>query len=172
VVLEDPKRAGWKPVSPPGGVEETASAYRFALDLKPGETRSEILVFEMPRLETLRITELDDARLAAVTASDAIEPKAKQAFAELAKLRRSAADKKGAVQRVKTQLDALTADQARLRDNLGAVDKGSALHKRYMDKLAEEENQLETQQAARAKAEDESHAADAALAGYIAQMSF
>ena len=60
--LEQPKLAGWRLVAPAEpAVEETALAYRLALDLKPGETRTLSIDFEQPREETYRVGDFTDA---------------------------------------------------------------------------------------------------------------
>ena len=171
LVLEQPKLGGWHLVAPPeAGVEQTADAYRIAVDLKPGENKTVTLMLEMPRLQVLRVANLDDATIAEMTSSKDIDPTARQAFGELAKLRRVAADQQAAEQKIAAALGALKDDQARIRENLAQVDRDSALHKRYIDKLAQQETQFEQLEDAASKAADATRAANAAVAAYIAKL--
>lgn len=172
VLVEQSMIAGWKLVEPAGkDVEATASAYRVAVDLKPGESKTVTFVFEAPRIESTRIADFDDRSLAQVTATREIEPTVRNALAELARLRRVVAEKQTAETQIKTEIAALTEDQARIRANLNTVDRDNALHKRYIEKLSQEETRLEALQADRAKAAEATHAAQAAVDAYIAKLS-
>jgi chromosome segregation ATPase len=164
--------AGWKLVEPAEkSVETTATAYRVAVDLKPGEAKTVTFVFEAPRIESTRIADFDDRSLAQVTATREIEPAVRNALVELARLRRVVAEKKQAEAQIKAEIAEITEDQTRIRANLESVDKESALHKRYIEKLAQEETRLEALQADRAKAADATRAAQASVDAYIAKLS-
>jgi hypothetical protein len=171
LVIEQAKAGGWSLVTPPeNSVEQTADAYRIAVDLSPGESKTVTLALEAPRLQTLRIANLDDVTIAEVSSSKEIDPAAKRAFDDLARLRRVAADKHAAEGNIAAELGALKDDQTRIRENLAQVDKESALHKRYIEKLAQQETQFEQLQAAAAKAADETRAASAAVNAFIAKL--
>lgn len=163
---------GWTLVEPAGKtVEETATAYRVAIDLKPGETQSLRFTLEHPREETLRVLDIDDQELGVFVKDTALAPPVRTALGELARLRRVVADKKAAAERIDAAIAGITDDQGRIRENLERVDKESALHKRYIEKLADEETRIEGLQADRAKAADETRAAQAAVEAYIAKLS-
>jgi hypothetical protein len=172
VIVEQPLMPGWKLIEPAGKtVEETASAYRASLDLKPGETQSLRYVLERPTEETLRILDTSDDRLGAIATSTAIDPAVRAALSELARLRRAVAEKTAAEERIKTEISGMSEDQARIRANLERVDKDSALHKRYLEKLAAEETRIEALQAQSAKAADDTRAATSAVEAFIAKLS-
>ncbi|HKF72749.1 MAG TPA: DUF4139 domain-containing protein [Stellaceae bacterium] len=171
VIVEQPLMSGWTLIAPGKGVAETVSAYRASLDLKPGETESLRFVLERPNEELLRILDTDDEQLGAIAKSTAIDPAVKAALAELARLRRVVAEKQAAVSRIETAIGDIAEDQSRIRANLESVDKESALHKRYIEKLAAEETRIEALQADRGKADDETRAATDAVAAYIAKLS-
>jgi len=167
LIIEQAMQPGWKLVEPKGHVDETANAYRVTLDLKPGEAATAPFVFEQPRFEELRITDLGQDRIGVVVASPAIDPAVKSAFAEIARLRQQAAAAKATADRLKQQITELTQDQQRIRANLESVDRESALHKRYMAKLDDEETQLESLQTQSAKADEDAAAKADYLAAYI-----
>jgi hypothetical protein len=170
LVIEHRKREGWK-LTEPDRAEETASAWRVAVDLKPGETRTVTLALETPVFESIRIAEIDDLRIAAVTANRNIDPAIKQALTELARLRRVASEKQAAEERISADMEALKADQERIRDNMAHVDKDSALRKRYMEKLTAQETQFEGLQASAVKAAEATRAANEAINAFIAKLS-
>ena len=66
LMIEHPKTEGWKLVEP-GGAELTASAYRFTVDLKAGETKTVTVTFESPVIETLRVADMPKDIIAEVT---------------------------------------------------------------------------------------------------------
>jgi Domain of unknown function (DUF4139) len=171
LIIEHGKRNGWALVAPSGGAEETASAYRIPVELKAGETRTLTVALETPQFESVRIADLDDRRIAAITATREIDASVSKALAELASLRRTAADKSGAERAIKSELEALTADQARIRENLARIDPNSALKKRYMEKLTAQEERFETLQASATSAADATRAAQAAIDAFIAQLA-
>ena len=171
LIIEHGKRDGWALIAPTGGAEETASAYRIPVELKPGETRILTVALETPQFETVRIADLDDRRIAAITATREIDASVSKVLAELARLRRAAADKSAAERAVKSELEALSADQARIRENLARIDPNSALKKRYMEKLTAQEERFETLQASATTAADATRAAQAATDAFIAQLA-
>jgi hypothetical protein len=172
IVVEQPMSPGWTLVEPAGKtVEETANAYRFAIDMKPGETQGVRFTLERPRDETLRILDIGDDELGAFVKSTELAPSVRTALGELARLRRVVADKKTAAERIDRAIAGITEDQTRIRANLERVDKESALHKRYIEKLADEETRIEGLQADRAKAADDTRAAQAAVEAYVATLS-
>ena len=171
LLLEQAKAGGWTLVQPPeNSVEQTADAYRVAVDLKPGENKTVTLALEAPRLQSIRIGTLDDATIAEVVSSKDIDAPTRQSFSELARLRRTVADKRAAEQKIAAELGTLKDDQARIRDNLAQVDKGSTLHKRYLEKLAQQETQFEQLQSDAAKAADATREAGAAVDAFIAKL--
>jgi hypothetical protein len=170
LIIEHPKTEGWKLVEP-GGAELTASAYRFTVDLKAGETKTVTIAFESPVIETLRVANLSKDIIAEVTDNGGVDPAIKRAFADLARLRRVLADKQAAEAQFRDKLEALKSDQSRIRDNIAKIGPDSALYKRYLEKLTEQETQFETLQAAADKAAAETRAASASVDSFIAGLT-
>lgn len=119
-------------------VEETAAAWRFAVDLQPGETRT--LSYAVDRDEEQTIAMDDDAdELAAVTGLPGLSPGARAALERIAALRAAQAAREAERDRLNTQREAVEADEQRLRDNLGAVQPGEALRTRLVRQLDADE---------------------------------
>jgi hypothetical protein len=169
VIIDHPKMAGWTLVAP-GGTEETAGAHRLTVALKAGEAQTVMAVLEMPVLETLRVADMADDQIAEVTDTRSVATEIKNAFAELARLRRLLAQRQAEEEQIKAKIATLQTDQARIRDNLERVDRDSGLHKRYVEKLNEQETQFETLQVTADKAAESSRAASAAIDAYIASL--
>ncbi len=173
LIVEQAKYAGWHLVDPvEDAVDQTASAYRPVINLSAGESKTLTLTLERQGALEIKVADCDANRIAQIDASSEIDPAVKQAFVQLAQLRRVVADKRFAHEEIAQDMTAVTEDQPRIRENLAKIDKGSALYRRYTDKLADQETKLEALQTANAKAEDELRAATAAVDAYIAKLNF
>jgi hypothetical protein len=170
LIIEHARPQGWKLVDP-GNAELTASACRITVDLKPGETRTVSIAFETPINETLHISDMKEHQIIELTDTQSIDPAIKRAFSELARLRRILSDKKAAEEQIRTRIENIRADQERLRANLSQVDKDSALHKRYVEKLDAQETAWDDNNRAYAKAMEETRAATAAIDEFVAKLS-
>lgn len=172
VLVEQAKQEGWHLVAPEErAIEQTASAWRASIDLKPGEGKTLTFALETPVTDTIRMLDVTEEQIGAIAQAPQIDPAVKNALAELARLRRVVSDKQAAEQQIAKGLDALRQDQARIRENMARVNQGSALYKRYVDKLGEQETQFEKLQSDAAKASDETAAATAAINAYIAKLT-
>jgi Domain of unknown function (DUF4139) len=170
LIIEYPKTPNWTLVEP-DKAELTASAYRIGVDLKAGESKTVTVRLESPATETLRVADMSKEQIALVTSTSAIDPAVKAAFAKLAQLRRVVDDKQAAETELHGKLEALQSDQSRIRDNIGKIGPDSALYKRYLEKLTEQETQIEKLQAAIDHAAAETRAANAGVDSFIAQMT-
>jgi hypothetical protein len=172
LLLEQRKLENWKLLEPPErSVEQTATQYRAVVDLKPRESKTVKFVTEAPSFEGIRIVDVNDEQIAEIAASREIGDGVKSALAELVRLRSSLAEKQTAEQHLKSRIDEMKVDQARIRENLAKIDKESALYRRYIEKLSQQESEFEGLQAASAKAAAETQAARAAIDAYIAKLS-
>jgi hypothetical protein len=170
LIIEHPKMpADWTLVEP-SSADVTASSVRTTLELKAGETKDVTITFETPLSETLHIANVNERQIAEVTESQTLDPAIKQAFAELARLRRVLAEKQAAEGQIKEKIAAIHTDQERIRDSLAKVERGEALHNRYLAKLGDQETQLETLETAADRAADEVQAASTAVNDFIAKL--
>lgn len=172
VILEVGRASGWNLAEPdPASVRLTPGAWRIPAELKAGEQKSVNVVLERPLQEVLRILDLDDARLGALMAARELPPKLRDALTELVKRRQTLAEQRNQVQRLQAARDALVQDQARVRENLNAVQKGTPLHNRLLEKLAAEETQLEQLAGSITTANEAIEKAQAALADYVGKLT-
>jgi len=143
VILEQPRLGGYKLVESLKPTSETASLYRFEVELKPGEKKDFTVVQESAGVTTLGINSYDDRTILAWQQSGKVSPKVLETFREVAK--RQAAIK--SLERKSSDLDAewkrISEDQNRTRANMQAIDRNSDLYARYMKKLGEQETQGE-----------------------------
>jgi hypothetical protein len=171
LVVEQPLLAGWKLAEPDEkAAERTATHWRFALELKPGEQRSFTVALERPLTETLRVAELSSAQVGAWASAPELDGKTRAAFAEMARLRGALEQARASVERLEAERKAIFEDQARLRDNLARTPRESEIYRRYLDKLAEQETRLDALAGALETARVAERTASEALAAYVAQL--
>ncbi len=163
VLLELPK--------PPGGTiadgfprptEETASAWRFAADLEPGEVRR--LTLAVDRHDQQAITILDDAdAVAAVLDLHGATDAARAALKRIADLRAQEAARTVERDALAKQREAVDTDEQRVRSNLAAVGAGDAIRTRLLRQLDADETRHGQLDAAISAADAAVTAAHAAL---------
>jgi hypothetical protein len=145
LLIEHPRVVGWSLTAPdPTHVELSANAYRIPVAL-PGDTQGTLAVtMEHPLEETIRLLDLTDDRLGVLVASNEIEPSVKSALGELASRRQALGRQNAELEKLKEQRRQLVEDEKRLRDNLVAVGRDTALYKQTLDKLGETEASITT----------------------------
>ncbi len=171
LVVEQPKLEGWKLIDPVDSkTEQTAQAYRFALDLKPGDSRTLTLVLQRSDWEETQIADIDADAIADMAADGEIDGKAKRALQQLTRLRQNVADAEAELQQLQERKTAINDDQSRIRSNLQVLSGDNELAKRYVAKLDEQETTLEKLQAQSGNADAAVRTAKAALGEFIAKL--
>jgi hypothetical protein len=167
LIVEHPRHAGFKLTTPdPSGVELTAGAYRIPANLGSGETTLAV-VEDQPLEETIRLLDSEDDEIGALAASTELDTKLRQALTDLGARRQAITRQRAELDRLKEQRGQLVEDEGRLRDDLTALGRDTALRKRLLDKFAETETAIDTVTASIAKAESGLAAAQKELASYV-----
>lgn len=146
VVIEHPVRAGWTLGAAATPEESTATAHRFRVSVPAGETATLDVDEVRPGTATIGINELHRDRLrvliSGADARDSVEQAMAPIFAKSAELDALEAD----MQRRSDELDGITRDQDRVRENIKALGTSSAerrLLERYARQLEEQENRVD-----------------------------
>ena len=142
LLVEIPRRPGTLIVE--DGIaptEETATAWRLAVDLRAGETRTLVVHVDRITEEETALTQ-DEQVLARLLGEPALDPAAHAALQQVADLRAAVASRRAELQQLQARRTALERDEDRLRKNLAAVPAGDALHGRLVQSLADDEAQL------------------------------
>jgi hypothetical protein len=175
VVIEHPIRADWNLAGSAKPDESTAAVHRFRVSVPPGQTTVLDVDEIKPGATTFQVTELHRERLELlVTSSDSrqtVERAMAPIFAKSAELD----EVEQGLERIYGDLQQITEDQARVRENIKALGDSSAhrrLLERYTRQLEEQEDRVDAlkreqseQQARQARAERE-------LNDLIAAMTF
>ena len=143
VLLEHPLEGGWTLVAPEKPEEKTRDRYRFAVVAEPGKPVTLEVAEEMPIEETQVLTNLDDNAILFYSRAKATSPAVREALAEVVRRKREieqlVRDKGVREQEIAT----IDQEQARIRGNMGALDRTSDLFNQYVRKFADQEKRIE-----------------------------
>jgi hypothetical protein len=145
VVIEHPAREGWKLAEGPKPEETSASYLRFRVAVGPGKTENLQIEEFHPEESQYELSELDDKEVTLLTDQKRLTPTMQQAFRRILDQKNQVSQLETQITTRHTELDAITKDQARLRENMKAL-KGSAEEKallqRYTRQLDSQEDRL------------------------------
>lgn len=147
VVVEHPNQGGdWKLLEPTKPTETTADLYRFDVPVKAGESHKFTVRESYPQEEDDALVDSDLGSLVVYSQRGEMSPRVKAALLEVITRRRAIAATEASVSHIQSQISALTNGQARIRENMKALQYTSELYKRYVAELDAQETELESLQ--------------------------
>lgn len=169
VVLEQPRVAGFDlSVSPAeAAVGVSGDRYRIRLVVPAGSQVPVEVSLDHPVLQSVGVADLGAADLGAYASSATLPAPLREAMAQVARLRQAVDERAAALQELEGALGRVTAEQARLRENLKAVPAEGELAQRYLRLLGEDEDRIAAIGVRMEGARAEVRAAREALAGFI-----
>jgi hypothetical protein len=171
VLIEQARQPDWRLVSPrEDAVELTEDAYRIPVELAAGSEATTEVVLERPVLEQIQVASLALDRVLAYASDRELSAPIRDAFAEIAKLKREVARHDHQIAELEQGRERLVSDQGRIRDNLARVPRDSDLYRRYMNKLDTQETELERLRGALSQARAARQHGAERLAAYIAEL--
>lgn len=123
--------------------EQTATAFRIAVSLTPGERRVITAWLDLPVRQTLALVEGEEATLRAIVDEQTLNPAARTALRKVLDLRREESRKETEVERQKKLLEDVEADEERIRKNLVSVTAADPLRARLTRALDADETKIE-----------------------------
>jgi hypothetical protein len=154
IVVEHTKLGGWDLVRPEKPAEVTPSLYRFELELPAAKSGSLSVVQEQVQSQRVGITNYDLATMVQFHRDGKLSDKVMDAFRDFGKRQAEIAQAERGVREIERQVSEINTEQARIRENMGRIDRASQLYTRYMTKLTEQESQLEDLSERRKTAQD------------------
>ncbi|HEY4173082.1 MAG TPA: hypothetical protein VGM42_08635, partial [Rhodopila sp.] len=147
VLLEIPKDAEDQTISVDDGktpvAEQTETAFRIALSLAAGQTRTVTAALDQPVRRTVALLTDDDTVLQTIVGTEKLNPSGQAALRHILDLRGQEARKSADLGQQRKRLDDLLADEDRLRKNLAVVAATDALRSRLMRALDADETAIE-----------------------------
>lgn len=143
LLVEHPLEGGWKLVEPEQPTEKTRDRYRFVVEAEPGKPASLAVAEEQVVAQQVALTNLDDGAILFYSNAKVTSPAVKQALADVIGRKREIerlAQERG---RREQEIQAVTQEQERIRQNMAQLDRASDLYTRYVTKFAEQEDRVE-----------------------------
>jgi len=147
VIIEQPIHVGWKLAEDLKPAEETATAYRFRVEVKPKDSTDFVVEETSPRDSQITVNNITEKTIESLVVNAELTP-------ELEKFLRGIVAQKDAIAKLdadisqrQSELGSIGTDQDRVRENLQAL-KGTpeekALAQRYVKEMDEQETRLAT----------------------------
>jgi hypothetical protein len=143
LIVEHPFRQGWKLLEPQTPLETTDALYRFKQSVPAGKSTGLTVKEEMVQWETIAILPSDFGVLDFYSRSGQIPQNVRTALAKAAAFKGQMTDYQRQVEQRKAEIAQIAQDQARIRENLKAVSDRGALRTRWLEKLDEQEKQID-----------------------------
>jgi len=167
LILEHPFNSSRQLVEPKEPYEKTPRWYRFRVPVAAGATGAFTVKERRTYSQSIVLLDRPVEDFLAYTTTGDIDEQVRLALERAAGMKRELARLQRERERKREQIDAIADGQTRLRQNIDAVGRGSTLGKRYVQKLAEQEDRIETLQGERAALEDQIRAQEQRLADYL-----
>ncbi|GAB4457815.1 MAG: DUF4139 domain-containing protein [Armatimonadaceae bacterium] len=142
VLIEHPFLSDWTLLEPESPTERTPDRYRFAVSLLPGATETRKVRTEKPIIQQVGLLDADLNLLSQYSTAGEIEESSREALSEVLKRRSEIQRIEATIHDRERERDGIFEEQERIRKNLGAVESGSSLYRRYMTQLEQQENRL------------------------------
>ncbi len=143
VLIEQPYRADWKLAEPKEPTERTRDLYRFSVAVDPGKTAMLRVKETLPLQESILLMESGLDQIVYYQQAKEIGPKVKEALQRVVQLRSRLDDVHAQRTRLDQRTAEITAEHARIRENMQRLQQNSDLYTRYVKKLDQQETELE-----------------------------
>jgi hypothetical protein len=146
IVIEHPIRAGWKLVDTPRPAETTPTLYRFRGNAVANRVTTLTVREEFVNSESMAMLNTDIAQLTYYSRGAEIAKDVRDAIGKAIRLKQAVIDADRQIALRTQQINDITQEQARIRDNMKTVTQGSQYFDRLLTKLNEQESSIESLQ--------------------------
>jgi len=144
VVVEDPYRGDdYKLVEPAKVDEHTAEYNRFDVDVPAGKSKQLVVKEEHPESTQYGLVDTDLGTIVNFCTYGDITADVKAALQDIIARRQKIADLQKQIDNRNADLNAIAQGQERIRNNMKALDHSSALYKRYVSELNDQETKID-----------------------------
>jgi hypothetical protein len=144
VLIEQPYRADWKLAEPKEPTERTRDMYRFSVAVDAGKSAAIRVKETLPLQESILLMESGLDQILHYQQAKEVGPKVKEALQRVVQLRGKLDDAHAQRIRLDQRTAEITAEHARIRENMQRLQQNSDLYNRYVKKLDQQETELET----------------------------
>lgn len=144
LLVEHPLEPGWRLVEPGEPAEKTRDRYRFAVTAEPGKPATLVVAEDQVVSQQMALTTIDDGTILVFVNAKVTPPAVKQALGQVIERKRAIerlAQERG---RREQEIQVVTQEQERIRQNMAQLDRASDLYTRYVQKFSAQEDRVET----------------------------
>lgn len=171
IVVEHAREAGFELKEPSKPAEETENAYRFEVALA-ADKQSELKVREEFVTYTISaVSSFDEQTLLAYARDGKMSTEVTAAIKKASEMQRDISRDERALAALGEEEREISADQTRVRENMGRIDRASDLYARYMKKFAEQETRVEAIVKERKALQASLEQKNRALSDYLASLN-
>jgi len=146
LVIEHPIRSGWKLVGTLKPAETTPTLYRFNGTAVANKVTTLTVREEIVTSETIAMLPADVGSLIYYSRTGEIARDVRDALAKAIRLKQAVLDFERQINARSQQINEITAEQTRIRENMKTVSSGSQYYNRLLAKLNEQESSIESLQ--------------------------
>jgi hypothetical protein len=143
ILIEQPYRADWKLAEPKEPTERTRDLYRFSVAVDPGKSATLRVKETLPIQESILLMDSGIDQIVYYQQAKEVSPKVKEALQRVLQLRSKLDDTRAQRTRLDQRTAEITAEHARIRENMQRLQQNSDLYNRYVKKLDQQETELE-----------------------------
>ena len=167
VLVEHPFQPDFKLIAPEKADERSGQFYRFAVALAPGKSETLKVVTERPISQTLGLLDTDINSLGVYATRTEVSPRIREVLQEVVQRRRRVQELQQQAANREGEIQSIGQDQERIRKNMAALDKNSALYKRYVAQLDQQETRIQNLRNEAARLRAQAAEADRDLRAYV-----
>ena len=143
VLIEQPYRADWKLAEPKEPTERTRDLYRFSVAVDPGKSATLRVKETLPVQESILLMDSGVDQIVYYQQAKEVSSKVREALQRVVQLRGKLDDAHAQRTRLDQRTAEITAEHARIRENMQRLPQNSDLYNRYVKKLDQQETELE-----------------------------
>ncbi len=170
VLVEQPYDGDWQLIEP-SQAERTRTLYRFRVALEAGGSSSLQVVEERTVEERYALLTVNEDTLQVLLRNAQASEAVRHALQEILNRRRQISELQTAITNREERIRAIEKDQERIRANMAQLDRASDLYKQYVQKLTEQEREIEQARQAIENLKQRVQNAQRELADYIQNLN-
>ena len=143
LIIEHPIRRGWKLVDTDKPIETTESLYRFKGHAAAGKATKLTVKEEIVQGETIAILPADVGQLDFYSKQGEIPQVVRDVLIKAIQMKSAMVDTQRLIEDLQRQMQQITAEQQRIRDNMKTVAANTEYSNRLLKKLNDQESQIE-----------------------------
>ncbi|MBX3322683.1 MAG: hypothetical protein KF757_06800 [Phycisphaeraceae bacterium] len=143
IIVEHTKQGGWDLAGTTKPASETPSAYRFEVQAAASESVALEVQLERTDRQSFAVTQYNMQTLLAYSRDGKASEQVVAAVREAARLAGRVSEVERQIAALEKERNDIAADQTRVRENMGRIDRNTDLYARYLKNMGEQETRLE-----------------------------